>query len=179
MRSDSSFSASRSGRPKFCWSNVFLNSGPTGSGSSSATMPMRRLERVAGADRAREQVERLGKLLLEPLQPAASGGASASQRQRSRRAARRSAQRYGLRDEHGRDAGPRRAADDQRHEHQHRSASSARPTARSAAPARRRPRVLRRARSSAGSGPSTRASTTVASAVSSGVAVSARRRAAG
>ncbi len=28
MRSASWFSASRSGRPKFCWSNVFLNSGP-------------------------------------------------------------------------------------------------------------------------------------------------------
>ena len=40
MRSASSFSASRSGRPKFCWSNAFLNSGPTGSCSSSATMPM-------------------------------------------------------------------------------------------------------------------------------------------
>ena len=39
-RSASSFSASRSGRPKFCWSKVFLNSGPTGAGNSSATMPI-------------------------------------------------------------------------------------------------------------------------------------------
>ncbi|MNC85485.1 hypothetical protein D3C83_10850 [compost metagenome] len=39
-RSLSSTSASRSGRPKFCWSNAFLNSAPTGSGSSSATIPI-------------------------------------------------------------------------------------------------------------------------------------------
>ena len=33
------FSASRSGRPKFCCSNTFLNSGPTGARISSATIP--------------------------------------------------------------------------------------------------------------------------------------------
>ena len=59
-RSAISFSASRSGRPKFCWSKVFLNSGPTGVGSSSATMPSAVWNAWPARMRARQQVERSG-----------------------------------------------------------------------------------------------------------------------
>jgi hypothetical protein len=60
----SSFSASLSGRPKFCCSNVFLNSGPTGPAVSSP--PCRARSGTRGrAQRPRQQVERLGKLFLE------------------------------------------------------------------------------------------------------------------
>ncbi len=65
MRSASWNSASRSGRPKFCWSKVFLNSGPTGSVKLVGDHAHRGLKRMAGAKRAGQQVERLGKLLLE------------------------------------------------------------------------------------------------------------------
>ena len=84
MRSASSLSASRSGRPKFCWSNVFLNSGPTGSGSSSATMPIAVWNAWPARMRARQQVERFGELLLEAASSAPTRVASEPQeRQRA------------------------------------------------------------------------------------------------
>ena len=65
MRSVRLSSASFSGRPKFCSSNVFRNSGPTGSGISSATIFSPVANAWPALSARDDQVERLGELLLE------------------------------------------------------------------------------------------------------------------
>ena len=91
-RSHRLFSDSLSGRPKFCSSNAFRNSGPDRLAELVGHHLHAGAERVAGADAAREQIERLGKVLLELVQPApraCAGGSAAAGRSPSSEADRR------------------------------------------------------------------------------------------